>query len=130
MDFTCSIPTSARSPSTAKVTDHVWEISETSMKTIARTFIFESDSDPDRTYQTLQYTDGTTSCDCKGWTRRNPPGGRTCKHVRYVLAGLGNRHAISVVEQSTVTGGATPQRAMPEPTFDRSRRKFQLEEKE
>lgn len=25
---------------------------------------------------------GETSCDCPGWTKRNPTGGRTCKHVR------------------------------------------------
>jgi len=32
-------------------------------------------------YTVCEVNDGTTSCDCMGWTRRNPPGGRTCKHT-------------------------------------------------
>jgi len=39
-------------------------------KSINRVWTFASASDPDIQYQTLQYSDGTTSCDCKGWTRR------------------------------------------------------------
>jgi hypothetical protein len=35
-------------------------------------------------YQTLLYTDGKTSCDCKGWTRRCKNGKRSCKHTRNV----------------------------------------------
>jgi len=33
-------------------------------------------------YTVCEVNDGTTSCDCMGWTRRNPPGGRTCKHTQ------------------------------------------------
>jgi len=33
-------------------------------------------------YTVCEVSDGTTSCDCMGWTRRNPPGGRTCKHTQ------------------------------------------------
>jgi len=29
-----------------------------------------------------EVSDGTVSCNCMGWTRRNPPGGRTCKHTQ------------------------------------------------
>lgn len=39
------------------------------------------------TYETLLYSDGTTTCDCPGWTRRCVDGVRTCKHVRAVQAG-------------------------------------------
>lgn len=32
-------------------------------------------------YCVCEISDGTVSCDCKGWTRRAPPTGRTCKHT-------------------------------------------------
>lgn len=87
-------------------------------KEIASTYVFRSDSNPAKAYQTLQYTDGTTSCECPGWARRNPPGGRTCKHTRYVEMGVGAQYAESCSEQS-VPARRTPQRAMPQPTFSR-----------
>ena len=37
-------------------------------KQITRVWSFASDSNPNVEYQTLQYTDGTTSYNCKGWT--------------------------------------------------------------
>ncbi len=37
---------------------------------------------PGMAYTACEVSDGTTSCDCMGWTRRNPPGGRTCKHTQ------------------------------------------------
>ena len=36
---------------------------------------------PGMAYTVCEVNDGSTSCDCMGWTRRNPPGGRTCKHT-------------------------------------------------
>jgi len=36
-------------------------------------------------YCVCEISDGTTSCDCKGWTRRAPPTGRTCKHTEDYL---------------------------------------------
>lgn len=69
------------------------------MKNIACLFLFESDSSPGKTYQTLLYDDSSTSCDCKGWTfkRRNViGGGRTCKHTRLVEAGIAEQHAVKV----------------------------------
>jgi hypothetical protein len=32
-------------------------------------------------YTVCEVDDGTLSCDCLGWTRRNPSTGRTCKHT-------------------------------------------------
>ena len=53
-------------------------------KNISRVWTFASDSNPNIEYETLQYMDGTTSCNCMGWTRRAAPdGSRSCKH--YVL---------------------------------------------
>lgn len=45
---------------------------------------FESSSSS-KVYEVLTYTDGTTSCNCKGWTRRvAEEGSRSCKHTRAV----------------------------------------------
>ncbi len=50
-------------------------------KQITRVWSFASDSNPNIEYQTVQYADGTTSCNCKGWTRRvAADGSRSCKH--------------------------------------------------
>lgn len=69
-------------------------------KQILRTYFFDSSSG-DKLYQTLEYVDGTTSCDCNGWCRRiAPDGSRSCKHTRSVEAGYGDRLAKSVVETS------------------------------
>jgi hypothetical protein len=38
-------------------------------------------SSSSKTYTVCEVNDGTTSCDCMGWTRRNPPSGRTCRHT-------------------------------------------------
>ena len=45
-------------------------------KQITRVWTFASDSNPNLEYETLQYADGSTSCNCKGWTRRVAPDGR------------------------------------------------------
>lgn len=56
-------------------------------KQISRVWAFASDSS-DAEYETLQYTDGSTSCNCRGWTRRTAPdGSRSCKHTRLVDMG-------------------------------------------
>jgi len=60
-------------------------------KQITRVWSFSSDSNPNIEYETLQYTDGKTSCNCKGWTRRvAADGSRSCKHARYVDMGTAN----------------------------------------
>lgn len=43
---------------------------------------YPSGSNANKSYTVCEVSDGTTSCDCMGWTRRNPPGGRTCKHTQ------------------------------------------------
>ena len=61
-------------------------------KQITRVWSFASDSNPNLEYQTLQYADGTTSCNCKGWTRRvAPDGSRSCKHSRAVDMGTADQ---------------------------------------
>jgi hypothetical protein len=65
------------------------------MKTPVYQYRFASSSGS-KTYETLQYSDGTTSCDCMGWCRRvAADGSRTCKHVRFVEAGVGQVEALT-----------------------------------
>ena len=65
-------------------------------KIIDQVWIFRSDSNPNTEYETLEFMDGTTSCNCKGWTRRvAPDGSRSCKHTRYVDMGLAFKNCIA-----------------------------------
>jgi hypothetical protein len=57
-------------------------------KTITTVYFYESDSRPGKEYQTLKYSDGSTSCECRGWTQRvAPDGSRSCRHTRDVESG-------------------------------------------
>jgi hypothetical protein len=48
-------------------------------------FVFESSSSPGTKYTTFLYSDGSKSCNCKGWTRRTlSDGSRSCKHTEQV----------------------------------------------
>ncbi len=60
------------------------------MKTPVYGWTFDSSSS-DKTYETLQYDDGSLSCDCPGWTRRAQ---RSCKHTRGVELGTANSSAV------------------------------------
>ncbi|MGA2542496.1 MAG: hypothetical protein ABSG78_13160 [Verrucomicrobiota bacterium] len=62
-------------------------------KNIRQVWTFASDSNPNVSYQTLQYVDGSTSCNCKGWTRRvAADGSRSCKHTRCVDMGTADQN--------------------------------------
>jgi len=68
-------------------------------KTIAKVWTFTSDSNPSKSYETLQYTDGSTSCNCLGWTRRvAADGSRTCKHTRLVDQGLADSRCVATTD--------------------------------
>ena len=87
-------------------------------KPIQRVWTFRSDSNPDVEYQTLQYADGSTSCNCAGWTRRVAANGsRSCKHTRWVDLGTADRHCTA--SHSYGTAQPTPsqhaQRKIPTP---------------
>ena len=63
---------------------------------INKVWAFPSDSNSNVTYQTLQYQDGTTSCNCKGWTRRTAlDGSRSCKHTRLVDMGAADDQCLT-----------------------------------
>lgn len=57
-------------------------------KTYTPVAYYPSSSHPKKGYTVCEVNDGTVSCDCMGWTRRNPPGGRTCKHTEDYLTFL------------------------------------------
>lgn len=64
-------------------------------KAVARVWTFESSSGK-KTYETLQYEDGTTSCNCMGWTRHvKNDGTRMCKHTRMVDQGIANDNCVA-----------------------------------
>jgi hypothetical protein len=70
------------------------------MRTIAFAYTFESSSGKG-IYTTLEYDNGSLSCDCPGWTRRvQPDGSRDCKHCRYVAMGLGKAQSIRWMDYS------------------------------
>ena len=97
---------------------------------IAICYVFESESRPGKTYQCLLYVNGTTSCDCKGWTMKRANVPRSCRHTRLVEAGLAETHCVSRVQYNaprtrTAPGiqAEQPSMSLPEP---RRGRKFAL----
>ena len=69
------------------------------MALIKKAWFFGSESKPNaQPHQTLLYENGTTSCGCNGWTRRCVDGVRTCRHVRFVEAGMADSQCLSSVE--------------------------------
>jgi hypothetical protein len=71
-------------------------------KNIRQVWTFPSDSNPNVSYQTLQFVDGTSSCNCKGWTRRVAVDGtRSCKHTRYVDMGLADQNCTATHNYET-----------------------------
>jgi hypothetical protein len=71
-------------------------------KAIQQVWNFRSDSRPEVEYQTLQYADGSTSCNCAGWTRRvASDGSRSCKHTRLVDLGTANRFSTATHDYRT-----------------------------
>lgn len=60
-------------------------------KDIAKVWTFESSSSSAK-YETLQYTDGSTSCNCPGWTKRAI---RSCKHTRMVDQGIADSECVA-----------------------------------
>ena len=69
---------------------------------ITRVWTFASDSNANIEYETLQYVDGSTSCNCKGWTRRVAADGtRSCKHCRLVDMGTADANCTATHNYQT-----------------------------
>ncbi len=58
-----------------------------SKKTVIRSFQFRSSSNPSLIHTALLFSDGTASCNCKGWANHvAQDGSRNCKHL--IAAGI------------------------------------------
>ena len=78
-------------------------------KPISQVWQFPSDSNPDKEYETLRYTDQSMSCNCPGWTRRVAADGtRSCKHTRSIDIGIAD-------QQSTASHSYEPANRKPQP---------------
>jgi hypothetical protein len=65
-------------------------------KPAAKVWTFKSDSNPNKSYESVLYVDGTTSCGCPGWTRRvASDGSRTCKHTRLIDQGVADSNCVA-----------------------------------
>src|SRR5689334_13373319 len=74
--------------STRQAAEPKWIYETMNNRTILNVWLFRSDSNPNKQYETLQFTDGSISCNCPGWTRRvSADGQRSCKHTRLVDMG-------------------------------------------
>jgi hypothetical protein len=57
-------------------------------KKVTAAWLNPSKSNPKKTHETLLYEDGSTSCNCSGWTRRCAPNGsRSCTHTQAIQNG-------------------------------------------
>ena len=75
---------------------------------VTKSWIFSSDSNPSKTYETLQYADGSTSCGCMGWCRRvASDGSRSCKHTRMVDMGVADQHCVRSAQHGTTLSTTT-----------------------
>lgn len=86
-------------------------------KGIAQVWTFESGSSSN-TYETLEYDDGTTSCNCRGWTIKRGDKPRSCKHTRMVDQGIANNSCIAHKDyRGSQTGSkkAAPKKTAPAP---------------
>jgi hypothetical protein len=71
-------------------------------KQISKVWTFASDANPNIEYETLQYSDGSSSCNCKGWTRRvSQDGMRSCKHTRAVDMGIADQNCLATHNYTT-----------------------------
>jgi hypothetical protein len=82
------------------------------MATLVKTWTFRSNSNPNKTYETSQYDDGSTSCQCKGWCIARG-GERSCTHTRKVAQGIADQEALSVWESDRFHIPRAAQRTLP-----------------
>ncbi len=76
---------------------------------ISQAWTFGSDSNPGVHYETLRYTDGSTSCNCRGWTQRVAANGsRSCKHTRSIDMGTADQQATATHRYQPETPNSKP----------------------
>lgn len=100
-------------------------------RTIKTVWVFASSSRPDKLYQTLEYDDGSTSCECPGWTRRVAvDGSRTCRHTRSVECGTADRECVRLLPHKAARVAPQMRAVVPEAVPTRQGRKFCFEMEE
>jgi hypothetical protein len=63
---------------------------------IVKTWSFKSKSNPSKMHETRLYADGSSSCNCSGWTRHTDDiGCRSCTHVKDVESGSADQTCVS-----------------------------------
>jgi hypothetical protein len=92
-------------------------------------WVFASGSNPNKTHETLQYNDGSTSCGCPGWTRRcTADGYRTCRHTRSVDAGTADQECVSSVDYTKGKTNTTAKVQVPNPVKIKTKSKITTED--
>ena len=82
-------------------------------KTISKIWTFASSSGG-KPYETIQYSDSSTSCQCKGWTRHfAEDGSRSCKHTKAIEQGKADSMSIKCRDEY---GNPSSQRPLPDVT--------------
>lgn len=81
-------------------------------KDIAQVWTFNSSSGSS-TYETLQYVDGSTSCNCRGWTIKRAGKERSCKHTRMVDQGIANDQCVAHKDYRELQTGTKKAAAQP-----------------
>ena len=88
-------------------------------KPISQVWQFPSDSNPDKEYETLRYTDQSLSCNCPGWTRRVAADGtRSCKHTRSIDMGTADQQSTASHSYEPANHKPQPQRHAQTPTTE------------
>lgn len=82
-------------------------------KPVENVYYFES-SNKDHIYEAIEYTDGTTSCNCPGWVFKKSAG-RGCKHTRLIEVGLASRDCLRQQHMGGVGGATHLSRPRPAP---------------
>jgi len=91
----------------------------------AFTWMFGSKSNPSAVpHETIQYVDGTTSCNCFGWCRRvQSDGSRSCTHTRLVEQGLADGHCLSKIDHLKTKTKPKPIKLPPAPVVEEQEEK-------
>lgn len=89
----------------------------------AKVWEFESSSSS-KIYQTIEYTDGYTSCNCPGWTRREKNGVRSCRHTNMVAMGTADSRCLAMKDFTKSTTPPVSQAVKPK---KKTKKKLKIE---
>jgi ATP-dependent DNA ligase len=72
-------------------------------KAKSKEFVFKSKSNPNNSYTAILYADGTTSCNCRGWTMKRSDKERGCRHTKEIESAnpVSERPALKPTKKAT-----------------------------